>query len=160
MWWWSERDYIISCMVSMLLRVDGQIDDTSSLAGLMRSAIPLLFSLLLLAVAVNPLRRLVKLVTQGLQLDPWLRNSVGVLVDFFLFFPPPLLKRYLCIVYWQVLRIKFVAFVSQIYSNQTSSQSLITELFSKRGRRQVELSVALSNIISCEMPWYKNILEI
>lgn len=57
-------------MVSMLLRVDGQIDDTSSLAGLMRSAIPLLFSLLLLAVAVNPLRRLVKLVTQGLQLDP------------------------------------------------------------------------------------------
>ena len=57
-------------MVSMLLRVDGQIDDTSSLAGLMRSAIPLLFSLLLLAVAVNPLRRLVKLVAQGLQLDP------------------------------------------------------------------------------------------
>ena len=148
MWWWSDRDYIISCMVSMLLRVDGQIDDTSSLAGLMRSAIPLLFSLL--AVAVNPLRRLVKLVTQGLQLDPWLRNSVGVLVDFFLFFPPPLLKRYLCIVYWQVLRIKFVTSVGQIYSNQNSSQSLITELFSKRGH----------NIISCEMPWYKNILEI
>ena len=156
MWWWSERDYIISCMVSMLLRVDGQIDDTSSLAGLMRSAIPLLFSLLLLAVAVNPLRRLVKLVTQGLQLDPWLRNSVGVLVDFFLFFPPPLLKRYLCIVYWQVSRIKFVTFVGQIYSNQNSSHYGTLQ----RGRRQVELLVALSNIISCEMPWYKNILEI
>ena len=34
-------------------------------------------------------------------------------------------------------------------------ESLITELFTKRVRRHFEVSVVLSNIISCEMPWYK-----
>ena len=34
-------------------------------------------------------------------------------------------------------------------------ESLITELFTKRVRRHFEVSVVLSNIISCEMPWCK-----
>ena len=33
------------------------------------------------------------------------------------FFPPPLLKRYQFIIYWQILKIKFVTCGSQIFSN-------------------------------------------
>ena len=36
------------------------------------------------------------------------------------------------------------------FTQPKSSQSLITKLFTKRGRRHLELSVALSNIISCD----------
>ena len=45
--------------------------------------------------------------------------STYLVADFF----PPLLKRYLCIAYWQILRIKFVTFSGQIYSTKFESVS-------------------------------------
>ena len=67
------------------------------------------------------------------------------------FFPPPLLKRYQFIIYWQILKIKFVTFGGQIFFNLIRR---CVYLLSKQVRRHAELLVTQS----FQRPYRKNAL--
>ena len=59
-------------------------------------------------------------------------------------FSPPLLKRYLFIIYWQILKIKFFTSLVTKFSQPNSTLCLISDLLSKRVRRHAELWVTQS----------------